>query len=420
LSELRNSITQADTYLLIYDRTLRIDFTRITRSALWYIDAERKYYPVLYHWVNILFGNISELPLEVKSALGNPTIADIALLFFTQTLELLKLKTNLMRDNWQVVEPLFSLPNEKVLLWESLLYYQQLHTPSKPGHLVKNFIGEEPPTNLMGEKEVEKSLENVRSVAHSIETLTLMSTAFANFEDDPYCQNLAIKLLQRATRSIEEQSKNRITSDLKLFSLKCNNCLISIAQRAYQKGDHRKAIECLSDIKTYVGLMLLAKATRDQPDEPSALVDARIKFLSAASAEDATEDEKRRALEAAQECRSQMTEEKIEKARESKRQSRKISHPRLARRHSTGQTNSNSKGNAISDIYETPKKSPTPFIDLVSPTPSGSSIIVPPSPREINNSPSNHDNNNNPRQKLLLQNVILTKEYENLSAKLYT
>jgi len=46
-----------------------------------------------------MIGNISELPVDIKTQLGNPTIADIALLFFTQTLELLKLKSKLVKDN---------------------------------------------------------------------------------------------------------------------------------------------------------------------------------------------------------------------------------------------------------------------------------------------------------------------------------
>lgn len=318
--------------------------------------------------------------------MNNPNIADIAFLFFTQALELLVLKSKLTKDNWQVVEPQFCLPNERVSLWESLLYYQQLHTSSRKGHLIKNFTSEEPPANLLEVKQVADSIENIRQLASPLETLTLMGSVFSYLEDQ-HCKSLAIKLLKKAAKAIEEQqSKSRLTPELMLNLLRCNNSLISIAQKAYQAKNYRTVVDCLSDIKSYSGLMLLATAIKEQPDEPSALVDARIKFLSAAEAEDATEEEKIRAQNAAKECRSQMSEENIERARESKRQSRK-QQPRLERRLSTRITETSQK----TDTY-----------------PSGTSIILPAETSPLT-----------PRQKLLKQNAALSKEFDTVTP-LYT
>jgi len=414
LSELRISITQADTYLMIYDKSLRTDFTRLTRASLWYIDGDRKYYPVLYYWINVLFGNISELPVDIKTQLGNPTIADIALLFFTQTLELLKLKSKLVKDNnWQVVEPQFSTPNERVSLWESLLYYQQLHTGSRSGYLVKNFTSDEPPVNLLEYKQVASRIEHIRLSQHSIETLTLLGTVFTNLEDD-HCQSLAIKLLQRVNKSIQEQSKTRNVSDLKLFSLKCNNSLLTIAQRASKKKDNSTVMEALTDVKSYQALMLLGQVIKSL-EEPSSFVDARVKFLAAAEAEDVTEEEKLKAKQAAQDCRFLITEEKIEKARENKRQSKK-QQPHLTRRSSAIELMS-FKREENNQIYVTPPKVSGHTIDLNSPV--SSSLIIPQSPMRDTFSPSANLDNLNPRQRILKENAALKKDYENMNNQLY-
>jgi len=168
-----------------------------------------------------------------------------------------------------------------------------------------------------------------------------------------------------------------------------------------KKKDYATVVDCLSDLKTYAALMLLGRAIKDQ-DEPSSLVDARLKFITAADSDDATDEQKQLAKKEAQDCRFLMSEEKIEKARQIKRQSRK--NPPLIRRNTVVGL-STTKG-LESDIYSTPVKSSAPLIDTVSPI-SGSTIIIPPSPRE---SPSE----NNIRQRMLRDTANLTKNFNEL------
>jgi len=143
--------------------------------------------------------------------------------------------------------------------------------------------------------------------------------------------------------------------------------------------------------------MLLGRAIREQ-QETSSLVNARVKFLSAAEAEDATPEQKQIAKQSAEDCRSGLnSEEKIEKAREVKRQSRK--NQPLLRRHSAVGLSSLRGGE---EVYTTPVKSMAP-VDFHSPN-SGSAIIIPPSPREYPNI----------RQTKLSENASLKKDFAQL------
>jgi len=213
--------------------------------------------------------------------------------------------------------------------------------------------------------------------------------------------------LQRVNKSIQEQSKTRNVSDLKLFSLKCNNSLLTIAQRASKKKDNSTVMEALTDVKSYQALMLLGQVIKSL-EEPSSFVDARVKFLAAAEAEDVTEEEKLKAKQAAQDCRSLITEEKIEKARENKRQSKK-QQPHLTRRSEL----MSFKREENNQIYVTPPKVSGHTIDLNSPV--SSSLIIPQSPMRDTFSPSANLDNLNPRQRILKENAALKKDYENMN-----